>query len=73
MGCFSSKQAEQDRAAQASGHRGNEYNPALDGPPDFGLGDSFEVSTFSDQQTPLERCESSVISLFTCQHMLNDC
>ena len=45
MGCLSSKQAEHDRA-QASSRRGNEYNPALDGPPDFGLGDAYEVTRF---------------------------
>ena len=41
MGCFGSKP---DDRAQSS-HKGeHQYNSALDGPPDFGLGDLYEVS-----------------------------
>lgn len=41
MGCLGSKH--DDRAQ--SGHKGEQqYNAALDGPPDFGLGDFYEVS-----------------------------
>ncbi len=47
MGCFSSKEPEAE-----AGPSKRVYNEALDGPPDFGLGDLYEVRATSRVQRP---------------------